>query len=173
MKPKVIRRKVFLLSTVFPASRFDGRFPAQARGAGGGSEGGHVERGERDARDAYVGSSAGTVNDGSRADDSRARRAESVNRLTRRAARRYHVFDDEDAFSGAHAEATPERHLSRRVAFRPERTRAECARGFVADNDAPDGRSSHRFDALLLEVRGDGFTEGLRFRRILKHQRTL
>src|SRR5215203_5725120 len=98
-------------ASLLPASGLDRGDAPGAEGAVGRGDGGDFEGGEGDARDAHVGTPAGAVDDGGGADDERAGRAQGVARLARRAARRNHVLDDEDALAGPDVEAAAQRHL--------------------------------------------------------------
>src|SRR5262245_7903683 len=87
---------------------------------------------------------AAAIDDGGGADDLAAGGLRDLNRLARRSARGPHVLDHEHAIGFTDDESTPQRERAV-LTFREQRTGAEGARHFMADDDAAEcGRKDHR-----------------------------
>jgi hypothetical protein len=71
------------------------------------------------------------------------------------------ILDDEDALAGFNFKAAAEGHLAGAVAFDEERSYAESACDFVADQNAAESRRHDASDGVFLEELGESTAEAL------------
>ena len=115
---------------------------------------------------------AATIDNRRGADDLRSRRLRDLHGLSRGAARREHVLDDEHAIPLAEREPTTQ-HERAVVAFGENGAHAERTADFVADDDTAErGRQNHRRLQIARAV-ADGTPQRFRVRRMLQHKRAL
>ena len=115
---------------------------------------------------------AAAIDDRTGPDHDRARGPRHVHRLSRRAAGRDDVFDDEDPFTGVEREPAPQRQRAV-LALREDRADAESAADFLADHDPAERGRQHRLRAERSDDRAKRGAERLGLAWMLQHERAL
>ena len=96
-----------------------------------------------------------------------------VNRLARGFAGGKHILDDEDAFAGCQAEATPQRQGLRVRSLRKHCPHAETSCHFVADDQPAERWRQHDDRSQGFDVNGNGEPKRGRVGRVLQDKRRL
>ena len=156
---------------------FATRNAARAQGALLEMMGRHLERGQRHARHAHVGTAAAAIDDGAGSQHPAAGRAQNLDDVGGAAAGGDHVFHHHRRLAGRHGESPAQRHLSGGgIAFGEEKARSERARHLVADDEAAQGGGGDQVDfsgRQRAEFLGQQPPEPFRGGRMLQHQRAL
>jgi hypothetical protein len=137
----------------------------------------YLERGQRRAWYAHVGTAAASIDDGAGSQNLAAGRAQNLNDVRGAAARGDHVFHHHRRLAGRHRESPAQRHLpGGGIAFGEEKTRSERARHLVADDEPAQGGGGDQVDSprrQRAQLLGQQPAEPLRGRRMLQYQRAL
>ena len=106
------------------------------------------------------------------ADDLRPRRLRNLHGLSRGAARRQHVLDDEDAIAPTEREP-PAQHKYAILPFGENRAHAEPTADFLADDDAAKRRRKHHVGPQIARPVADGTPQRFSVPRMLQYERRL